>query len=223
MEDKREQNAVNAYYKLLSSKGGDDASMRQRDAMFAHFLPLLKSKEPTGNVYRDALEQYLDTQQANDWPARLSIAREYYPFWRSDIKAITHYASEVGYDLHPVSWLPEPIDLNVVWESLAQEKFSTAESWALKSYTKAMKDIDVTEDVITVRSKMAKIILMRLRQAPIHQNNAYRITVDATTALFEQKNSRKVFSMVAREFYYFWSGNPDAKEMLFKNTKGGLL
>ncbi len=223
MDQTREQNAVNAYYKLLRSKGADDACIRHRAVMLDEFAPMLADKELVGAIYRDVAEHYLETQAADLWPAYLTIIREFFPIWRSDIKAISVYASEVGYELNLDTWIPAPIIMQEEWQSITEEKFSTAESWALKSYIKAMKDLDGAEDVIEVRTKMVKILLKRLREAPLQQKNPYRIAVDATTPLFEQKNSRKLFMIVVREFFHFWSGNPEAKEMVFKNTKASVV
>ncbi len=110
-----------------------------------------------------------------------------------------------------------------LWKTIDQEKFSTAESWALKSYSKALKDEGASQETIEVRMKLAKVLVTRLRDAPITQRNAYRITVDATTPLFELKNTRKLFLVVVREFYNFWSGNPDAKDHILKVNKVSIL
>lgn len=223
MDLTREQNAVNAYYKLLRSKGADDACIRHRSVMLDEFTPMLAGKEPAGAVYREVAEQYLEMQANDLWPGYLTIIREFFPIWRGDIKAISMYASEVGYEMRLDDWVPAPIVMQEEWQTISEEKFSTAESWALKSYIKAMKDLDGAEDVIEVRTKMAKILLKRLREAPIQQKNPYRIAVDATTPLFEQKHTRKLFMIVVREFYHFWSGNPEAKDMVFKSTKANVV
>jgi hypothetical protein len=223
MNRSRENEAISAYFKLLRSKGGNDASISQREVLFEQLVPLLAGIENSGTAYREVIERLMESQHASNWPANLVIAREFFPFWIGDFKAIGHLASEVGFDLHPVDWMPAEISMADIWKTIDQEKFSTAESWAIKSYSKAMKDLEAPDDVYDVRMKMAKILIVRLRDAPVTQKNAYRIVVDATTPLFELKPTRKLFLVVVREFYQFWSGNPDAKELVFKANKVSLL
>jgi hypothetical protein len=223
MQKTREEHAVSAYFKLLRNKGGDDASILQRERFLAQLIPMLVGKESSGFAYREVIETLMENQQPSDWPAHLVIAREFFPFWMSDIKAISHLSSEVGFDLHPVAWMPSEVSMQTLWNSIDQEKFSTAESWALKSYQKALKDEGATQETIDTRMKLSKILVTRLRDAPITQKNAYRIAVDATTPLFELKNTRKIFLVVVREFYYFWSGNPEAKDYILKANKVSIL
>jgi hypothetical protein len=219
----REDDAIAAYFKLLRGKGGDDASIAQREQFLNQLVPYLAEKELTGNVYREALEQFMEGQAAVNWPANLVIAREFYAFWMGDIKAISHLNSEIGFDLHPVDWMPAEVSIAELWKNIDQEKFSTAESWAIKSYNKALNDEHAPPEVIDVRIKFSKILIVRLRDAPITQNNAYRIAVDATTPLFELKKTRQLFLVVVREFYHFWSGNPDARDHVLKVNKVSIL
>jgi hypothetical protein len=223
MNNSREDEAINAYFKLLRSKGGDDASIKQREKFFQQIIPKLVGKENSGQIYRDTVEDVMDGQSAPDWPANLVIAREFYPFWLGDFKAISMLAKEIGFDLHPVDWMPTEVSLQALWEGIDLEKFSTAESWALKSYTKALTNEDAPKEVLEVRIKFAKMLLVRLRDAPLTQKNAYRIAVDATLPLFELKKTRQLFLVVIREFYNFWSGHPDAGEFVLKTNKVSLL
>jgi hypothetical protein len=119
--------------------------------------------------------------------------------------------------------VPATVPLDTLWQTIDQEKFSTAESWAIKSYSKALRDENASQELIATRLKMAKILVVRLRDAPIHQTNAYRIAVDATTPLFNLKSTRQLFLVVVREFFYFWSGNPEAKNHILKPNRASIL
>ncbi|HAF00930.1 MAG TPA: hypothetical protein DCO68_01650 [Methylophilaceae bacterium] len=223
MENTRESDAVAAYLKLLRSKGGDDASVRQRDVFFEQFIPFLVGKSCDGYEYRMAVETLMENQAASFWPPNLVIAREFFPFWIGDFKAISHLTSEIGFDFHPVDWMPLEVSLSEMWTNIDQEKFSTAESWAIKAYEKALDREHAPLEVIDVRLKFAKILVVRLRDAPVTQKNAFRIAVDATVPLFELKKTRQLFLVVVREFYNFWSGNPDAQEHVLKVSKVSIL
>lgn len=215
MSSTREADAIHAYYNLLHSKGADAAIMAQRDALLAELTPLLENLECTSTDYRQAVDHCLEDKPAERWPELLTIIREFYPFWRGDVKAVMQYADTVGFELHPIGWQPAVIDLQSVWPALQSEKFETSELWALNGYVKALKSMDNKQDMeIEIRTRMAKLVLLRLREAPLSEKNAYRITADATLPLFNLKNTRHLFLNAVREFYYFWAAHPDAVEML---------
>lgn len=215
MSSTREADAIHAYYNLLHSKGADAAIMAQRDALLAELTPLLANLECTSTDYRQAVDHCLEDKPAERWPELLTIIREFYPFWRGDVKAVMQYADTVGFELHPIGWQPAVIDLQSVWPALQSEKFETSELWALNGYVKALKSMDNKQDMeIEIRTRMAKLMLLRLREAPLSEKNAYRITADATLPLFNLKNTRHLFLNAVREFYYFWAAHPEAVEML---------
>jgi hypothetical protein len=214
MSSTREADAIHAYYNLLHSKGADAAIMAERDALLAELSPLLANQECTSTAYRQAVDECLADKPAQRWPELLTIIREFYPFWRGDVKAVMQYADTVGFELHPIGWQPAVIDLQSVWPALQSEKFETSELWALNGYVKALKSMDNKQDMdIEIRTRMAKLMLLRMREAPMSEKNAYRITADATLPLFNLKNTRHLFLNAVREFYYFWAAHPEAVEM----------
>ena len=215
MSSSREADAIQAYYNLLHGKGADDAILAQRDALLAELSPLLADLECTSTAYRQAVDDCLADKPAQRWPELLTIIREFYPFWRGDVKAVMQYADTVWFELHPISWQPAVIDLQSVWPALQSEKFETSELWALNGYVKALKSMEHKQEMdIELRTRMAKLMLLRLREAPMTEKNAFRITADATLPLFNLKNTRHLFLNAVREFYYFWAAHPDAVEML---------
>lgn len=223
MEKTREQQAIAAYLKLLSAKDCDKTLLNKREVLLNALAPSLAIKENTTNDYRDVIEQFVETLPAEEWSGFLSITREFFPFWMADIKAISLLNAEDGFNVSLDNWVPTTIPLDTLWQTIDQEKFSTAESWAIKSYSKALRDENASQELIATRLKMAKILVVRLRDAPIHQTNAYRIAVDATTPLFNLKSTRQLFLVVVREFFYFWSGNPEAKDHILKPNRASIL
>jgi hypothetical protein len=79
------------------------------------------------------------------------------------------------------------------------------------------------QTLIDTRLKLAKILLVRLRDAPDKNNKVYRTTVDATLPLFEVKKNRRLFLVVVREFFHFWAGNPDAEKFVLNNYSVSML
>jgi hypothetical protein len=214
----REQQALEIYIKLLTGKGFGPDTFVRRVNFLNRFMPLLADKELNGREYRTAIETVMDDVAEADWPESLVIAREYFPFWLNDLKAVAMMSKSATKDALPISWQPEHVELSKLWHSVDEEKFGTTDSWALKGYTKALRNENAEQTLIDTRLKLAKILLVRLREAPDKDNTAYRTAVDATLPLFEVKKNRRLFLVVVREFFHFWSGNPEAEKFVLNNN-----
>lgn len=223
MIQQREQQALEVYFKLLTVKGFGPETFVQRTSFLNKLLPLLAGKTTGGGEYRAAIEAMMDTVAESDWPESLIISREYYPFWINDLKAVANFSKNVTKDQLPIEWKPIEVTLSSLWHSVDQEKFTTTDSWALKAYTKALRNENAEQTLIDTRLKLAKILLVRLRDAPDKSNKIYRTTVDATLPLFEVKKNRRLFLVVVREFFHFWAGNPDAEKYILSNNTVSML
>ena len=219
----REQTALEVYLKLLKSKGFGPETFVQRINFLNKLMPFLADKPLDGGEYRLALEDFMDDVAETDWPESLVIAREYYPFWCGDLKAVSNLSKSVQKDSLPIDWKPIEVALATLWHSVDQEKFGTTDSWALKAYSKALRNENAEQTLIDTRLKLAKILLVRLRDAPERDNRSYRTTVDATLPLFEVRKNRRLFLVVVREFFYFWSGNPEAEKFVLNSNTVSML
>lgn len=219
----REKEAINAYLKLLQSKGASSSLLHKR-ALFLEKLSASIAGLPLDGVeYRAAIENIMESVPADNWHECLTAAREFYPFWLKDIKAIAALNKNPGFEVPPVEWKPDMVSLKTLTDSLETEKFDTSENWPLKAYSQALRQEGAEQALVETRVKLAKIILMRLRSAPEKNGAMYRTAVDQTLPLFTIKQNRRLFLVVVREFFHFWSGNPDAASMVLKDGSGSLL
>ncbi len=223
MIQQREQQALEFYFKLLTAKGFGPETFVQRTSFLNKLLPLLADVEVGGAEYRLAIETVMDSVPVEDWPESLMISREYFPFWMNDLKAVAQFNTATTKDQLPMDWKPAHVSLISLWHTVDQEKFSTTDSWALKGYTKALRNENADQTLIDTRIKLAKILLIRLKEAPDKSNKVYRTTVDATLPLFEVKKNRRLFLVVVREFFHFWSGNPDAEKFILNANTVSML
>ncbi len=219
----REQQALEAYIKLLTGKGFGPDTFVPRINFLNRLMPLLANKESNGREYRIAIETLMDSVDDADWPESLLVAREYYPFWINDLKAVAQLSKSATKDTLPIDWQPTHVALSSLWYSVDEEKFGTTDSWALKGYTKALRNENAEQTLIDTRLKLAKILLVRLRDAPDKNNKAYRTVVDSTLPLFEVKKNRRLFLVVVREFFHFWSGNPEAEKFILNSHTVSML
>jgi hypothetical protein len=219
----REQQALEVYIKLLTGKGFGPDTFVPRVNFLNRLIPLLGDKDLNGREYRTAIETLMDSVEEADWPESLVIAREYYPFWINDLKAVALLSKNTPKDTLPIDWQPIQVTLSALWHTVDTEKFDTTDSWALKGYTKALRFENAEQTLIDTRLKLAKILLVRLRDAPTKDNKFYRTTVDATLPLFEVKKNRRLFLVVVREFFHFWAGNPEADKFVLNSNTVSML
>jgi hypothetical protein len=210
----REKEAVSAYLKLLQSKGATSGILYKHSLFLDLLTNALAGKQLSSAVYSLTLDTVMKTIPAENWHVNLNTAREFYPFWMKDIKAIAAFNLNYGFDVDSIQWKPISTSLKALTDSLELEKFETTEIWPLKAYTQAMRYEGAEQSLVDTRIKLAKIILIRLRDAPIKNHKSYRTAVDMTLPLFKINEAKQLFILVVREFYNFWTGNPNAASML---------
>lgn len=223
MIQEREKIAIDAYLALMKSKGADAAMLEKRAEFLTILAPHLADKQVNGVDYREAVEHAMEQVQADDWHASLSVSREYFIFWAQDIKSIAAYSRTPIFNVKPIEWKPEPTTLKALTDSLETEKLEVSESWPLKAYIQALRFEGAEQPLVDTRVKLVKIMLIRVRGAPEHDQKYYRMAIDLTLPLFKNKDSRRLFLIVVREFYHFWIGNPDAASMVLQDGSGNML
>src|SRR3990167_1845451 len=102
MNEMREKEAISAYLKLLQAKGVVSAALHKRALFLDKISSNLAGKALDGIEYRTVIEDVMETIPADDWHENLTAAREFYPFWLKDIKAIAALNINPGFDINPV-------------------------------------------------------------------------------------------------------------------------
>jgi hypothetical protein len=215
MANAREKKAADAYLKFLQSKGASTSTLYQRSRFLDAFMIQLLTKEQTRKAFAFALEETLISLHQEDRSNALNTAREYFPFWMNDIKAIAMFHEYYGFSTKEITWKPKHATLDALTKNLDNETFNDAEMLSLKNYLQAIANLGADRTIVETRSKLVKIILIRLREAPIKNHAAYRISVDLTLPLFKTKEIRDLYLDVVREFYHFWENEPNAEELTF--------
>ena len=88
----------------------------------------------------------------------------------------------------------------------------------LATYEKALRNRGADDLFIDTRRKLAKLLLLRLRDVPHKQPNAYRKVIDANLPLFTMNETHHTFLNVGREFYYFWRGDYSMGQQAFNQV-----
>lgn len=214
----RDKEAANAYLKFLQGKGASSGMLYLRSRFLDAFMVRLAGKAQTRKEFACALEETLATLAHNDKNNALNTAREFFPFWMNDIKAIAMFEEYYGFSVQEIKWEPTHKTLKALTDDLETEKLTDAESQSLNTYRQVIIKLGADKSVIETRSKLAKIILIRLRDAPVANHVVYRMSVDLTLPLFKTKEIKQLYLDVVREFYYFWTNDPDAEIKVFGSS-----
>lgn len=218
MQISREQVAKNAYLALLRSKGVDEATIALRETILNELSVLLEDQLLDGAGYRVVIEAFVEQKPADDWPMVLSTAREFFHFWMDDLERIVAMNKKQAFKNDEADWHPGSTTIDELKDALKVEKFGTSEMWPLKAYKQGLKNAGAGKPLVDARAKFAKMMLLRLRESPLKNHQNYRTVVDSTLPLFRLKKSRKLFLEVVREFYHFWSGNPEAENFVLQSA-----
>lgn len=200
----REQQAIDAYLNLLRQKNAGADLLAERETALNLFAKHLKNKLPSRESYSSAIERLTAKQPPETQYRYKQIAREFYAFWVSDIKAIAFFSKHFGFDLAPSQWKPNPMTLNEMAENISGMQFDESEKHAIIGYRNAMNDEGLSAVTVQANVKLAKIILLRLRDAPVKNPHCYRIAIDLILPLFSLNESKATFLNVVRAFYPCW-------------------
>jgi hypothetical protein len=213
--NRREKEAANAYLKFLQGKGAPSGMLYLRSRFLDSFMLRLVGKVQARKEFAYALEETLAMLPHNERNNALNTAREFFPFWMNDIKAIAMFEEYYGFSVQDINWEPKHKTLKTLTDELETEKLTEAESQSLNTYRQTIMKLGADKSVVDTRSKLAKIILIRLRDAPMTNHVIYRLSVDLTLPLFKTKEIKQLYLDVVREFYYFWINDPDAEIKVF--------
>lgn len=216
-EDKQKQ-AINAYAKFLQTKGVASEALELRTDFVRKFSVLLEGKDDRVD-YGKALQAMIKIEENIDRQKQLNFAREFYPFWVGDIKSIARISETYGFDLDSENFKALPASLE--WpaiDALSAETLDEQENKLIRDYSLDLQQQNLVEEAIQAKVKLAKIVLLRLRDIPIQNNVAYRMAVDVTLPLFNLDDLKQRFLEAVREFFYIWIEKADPKYLAEHKT-----
>ncbi len=191
--------SVETYINSISTKDLSSERLHKRKYFIVKLTKHLIGIEINGTSYRNAVEQLLKLIDMKDRTYCIYLAREFYPFWRN------------AYKLHNESTLKsENTELDALielWGNIETEIFSDYENWPLSVYIDSMKQVNVSEKEIKIRTKIAKLITLKLRASNDNLTTDYRTAVKKLEPLFANQNLKDFYLIVSREFYRFWVGD----------------
>ncbi len=204
MEMTREEEAQKAYVKLLTGQGVSQRVLVQREFVIIRLSAFLKDIPCDGSHYRQAVDRFIASMDPAEILAILPVVREFFSFWVRDIKAIAAMSqAKVFNGTTPVTMATQD-ELFKHWYDLDKTTMTSQEEQVMDTFKQVSMVRGFEPAVFKQRMRMAKCLLLSLRQVPYKQSHSYRQMVDRNLPLFNALGSQHTFLSVSREFYYFW-------------------
>jgi len=207
MENQREHEALKAYLKICSDKGVSETALVQREFIILRLMNYIAHIPTDGKHYRKAVDQFFSNLDEAEWSICIPVIREYFSFWAGDIKAIAAMNQDREFEPAHEAWQPENNGLSELWNQLDQVTLTLNELQPLHQYEHDLRMKGGDDLFVDTRTKLAKLLVMRLREVPHKQPNTYRKVIDASLPLFTTQETHQTFLKMAREFYSFWRGD----------------
>ncbi|HSI45642.1 MAG TPA: hypothetical protein VK950_05655 [Methylophilus sp.] len=207
MEMSREEEAQKAYVKLLTGQGVSQRMLIQREFTIIRLSAFLKDIPCAGSEYRQAVDRFIASIDTAEIPMVLPVVREFFSFWVRDIKAIAAMSQAKVFNGNVPFATTTQDELFKHWYDLDKTMTSTSEKIILEAFLSASEAKGLDSAAFKERMRMAKHLLVSLRQVPHKQSHSYRQMVDRNLPLFNALANQHAFLSIAREFYYFWRGD----------------
>lgn len=200
----REQDALKAYLNLLERKGVPEAKLIQRHYIVLRLIPFIETIPLQGSHYRVAMDQMFTKLDKAEWAICIPVLRDYFSFWIKDIKAIAAMNQDHAFDTNHSEWQPEKHSITELWQSLDDIRLTHTEYVPLEAYEKVLRSRGADDTFVSQHIKLAKLLLLLLRDVPHKQPHAYRQVIDANLPMFKTTEIHQTFLHVGREFYSYW-------------------
>jgi hypothetical protein len=209
--------ALRAYLNLLEK----NISKRAEVSLKEHYARLLLSKlhdDSIDNVsYRIAVDSLLESLPEDYRTDAVRVAREFFPFLVSDVRSVVSLMKTGSYRGSSGSnsaladgSIKSMGDLIAIAEA---QMFSDRESALYEKYLSCHRELGTKAGEIEFRARISKALLYLTRDIDVTPA-LYRSVTDSVLPILTTEEAREYFVRVAREFYYFLTGSPDAAAMI---------
>ena len=195
-------NAIESYIASLKASNRSEEFLDDCNYFLVKLTHHLYGIKIDGASYRQAVEKLLHDVDTSDRTFCINLAREFYRIWRSANRSLAEVSKDESLML-----IAQKEEFMKVWDSIDYAFMSDEENHALTLYTDSMVQKVLAEKDIIISQKIAKVILLELRNDLTNTEDSYRVAIDRTLALFERLDLKTFFLIVSREFYHFWQAS----------------
>jgi hypothetical protein len=194
--------AIESYLNSLVAKGVSNKCIVDSKHFLGKLALSLPDTHADGASYRQTVEALIKELDVEERRFCISLAREFYVFWIRENSLADEF-----YNVQVFESETQKEELMALWNNIEQEFFSDTESLPLNMYINSMRKIGVSERDVNIRRKIAKVLIVALRNKLGSAEETYRDAINKTQHLFLWQDQKEFFLIVSREFHHFWLGN----------------
>lgn len=190
-----------SFIRLIARQSLDNQSLHKVKYLLVKLVDQLYGVDIDGNAYRNALNAVTRDLNEDDREKFIKLARAFYRHVKNDLnKPFENYTSNT-IDSNLIDQKEKFMEL---WINAEGELLHELELWPLKQYLESIQTKGLKGEDLSVCERIAKVVLLELRNEKDKNEIAYRNVLDKIQHLFEREDLRGLFFNVTREFYHFW-------------------
>lgn len=192
--------AIESFIQNIQQFNNDEDYLHESKYFLIKLINQLYGTNVNGESYRRAVDEMLININVNEKAKYINLARNFYRFW----KVRSYPANKSISHLNGKQIAQKEIFIKL-WENIENELLTDSESWPLTLYLKSIRSKGLLEEEVNICEKIAKVLLLELRNEQSLGEKSYRHVIERIQILFERDDLRSLFLIVSREFYFFWS------------------
>ncbi|MEO8102170.1 MAG: hypothetical protein ABI790_06575 [Betaproteobacteria bacterium] len=211
--NKSHADALKAYLNLLEKNATNPADYSLKEHFVEQLITNLHNKSVTAETYRQAVDELLSSMPPEYKKDAVLVAREFFPFLMSDVKAVAAMMQTGGYRGFAEAGgavtqqrIRTMADLVTV---AGNHTYSNQHTASLDQYLGSLRSHELDGDAVAMRGRIARTLLYMSRDKAITPEQ-YRSAIDRIMPALTTEAARLFFVVVAREFYHFLTLNPAA-------------
>ncbi|ADI30212.1 hypothetical protein [Methylotenera versatilis] len=157
-----------------------------------------------GVAYRQVIDKLIYGVDIKDKAFCIDLARDFYPYCRNN-----YGLSDQG--LNNIEASKEAFIR--LWNHIDEEFFSDSESNSLNQYLHYLVQTGVSESDIQISSKIAKVIILEIRNHDQNLKISFRNVINKIQHYFSYQDMQGLFYEVSRQFYSFWVSSRSRKKL----------
>lgn len=214
---------LKAYQAILEKNGYRRGEIYKRMHVVRCIISGLPKDKPASKAYRIAADLVLISMpDAVSQDMCRQVIRDFFPFFERDVRTIAALSQSGAYEPVDIDIALPSGNLDELIQSARAMELSEREYLTMDGYETALRAQGLDKLSVAHRTTIGLLILLGLRQLPLDGKH-YRALLDKLQPLFSREETQTYFLMVAREFYNFVLGDPDAMQKVNQDTTQGAI
>ncbi len=191
-------NALNSYIEHIHHTNKTQTFIDNSQQYLKQFAQHLYDIPPNRDAYREASTKFLLDVDKKNYTFCVNLVRQFFSCWQH-----AHEGSMVE-NTPKLNHLPQHTkELTRIWQDVDSAFITTIEEAILKRYQQAIQKINILDEEVQIRIKIAKIVMIYQRKYD-KTPEGYRTNIADIQGVFSNKDLLNYFLSVSREFYHSW-------------------